>query len=99
VNFGFAAHWGTLGAVYFARCEMFMIRQVRRGAAQQTTRNLRSNFERGPFRWAVRRVHWKALGITDAYMEKPKIVVVNTSSELARFRHTRSIELLSCRCI
>lgn len=47
------------------------------------TRNLRSNFERGTSRWAVRRAQWKALGIADADMDKPKIAVVNTSSELA----------------
>lgn len=45
--------------------------------------NLRSNFERGTSRWAVRRAQWKALGIADADMDKPKIAVVNTSSELA----------------
>jgi dihydroxy-acid dehydratase len=44
---------------------------------------LRSNFEPGSFREAVRRAQWKALGISDADMEKPKIAVVNTSSELA----------------
>lgn len=46
-------------------------------------RNLRSNFERGTSRWAVRRAQWKALGISDADMEKPKIAVVNSSSDLA----------------
>jgi len=46
-------------------------------------RKLRSNFERGTFRWAVRRAQWGALGISDADMEKPKIAVVNSSSELA----------------
>ncbi len=45
--------------------------------------NLRSNFERGTSRWAVRRAQWKALGISDADMEKPKIAIVNSSSELA----------------
>jgi dihydroxy-acid dehydratase len=44
---------------------------------------LRSNFEPGSFREAVRRAQWKALGISDADMTKPKIAVVNTSSELA----------------
>ncbi len=44
---------------------------------------LRSNFEPGTSRWAVRRAQWKALGISDADMLKPKIAVVNTSSELA----------------
>lgn len=32
---------------------------------------------------AVRRAHWRALGLTDEDMLKPKIAVVNTSSELA----------------
>jgi len=45
--------------------------------------NLRSNFERGSSRWAVRRAQWKALGISDADMEKPKIAIVNSSSDLA----------------
>lgn len=47
------------------------------------SRKLRSNFERGTSRWAVRRSQWKALGLTDEDMEKPKIAVVNTSSELS----------------
>jgi len=47
------------------------------------TRKLRSNFERGTSFWAVRRAQWRALGLTDADMEKPKIAVINTSSELA----------------
>ena len=46
-------------------------------------RKLRSNFERGTSFWAVRRAQWRALGLTDEDMEKPKIAVVNTSSELA----------------
>jgi dihydroxy-acid dehydratase len=46
-------------------------------------RKLRSNFDRGTSRWAVRRAQWRALGLTDADMEKPKIAVVNSSSELA----------------
>jgi len=45
--------------------------------------SLRSNMEPGSPREAVRRAQWKALGLTDADMEKPKIAVVNTSSELA----------------
>lgn len=44
---------------------------------------LRSNFEPGTSRWAVRRAQWRALGLTDEDMLKPKIAVVNTSSELA----------------
>jgi dihydroxy-acid dehydratase len=46
-------------------------------------RVLRSNFGVGTSFWAVRRAQWRALGLTDADMEKPKIAVVNTSSELA----------------
>ena len=44
---------------------------------------LRSNYEPGSPREAVRRAQWKALGLTDADMQKPKIAVVNSSSELA----------------
>ncbi|RVV99818.1 dihydroxy-acid dehydratase [Mesobaculum littorinae] len=44
---------------------------------------LRSNFEEGTSRWAVRRAQWRALGLTDEDMAKPKIAVVNTSSEMA----------------
>ncbi len=43
----------------------------------------RSNFDRGTTRWAIRRAQWRALGISSADMEKPKIAVVNTSSELS----------------
>src|SRR4029078_6482984 len=46
-------------------------------------RGLRSNFEPGSPREAVRRAQWKALGLSDADMLKPKIAVVNSSSELA----------------
>ncbi|WP_201285380.1 dihydroxy-acid dehydratase [Chelativorans xinjiangense] len=46
-------------------------------------RDLRSNFEVGTSRWAVRRAQWRALGITDEDMLKPKIAVVNTSSDIA----------------
>ncbi|MBI2961169.1 MAG: dihydroxy-acid dehydratase [Betaproteobacteria bacterium] len=46
-------------------------------------KKLRSNFEPGTPRWAVRRAQWRALGLTDADMEKPKIAVVNSSSELS----------------
>lgn len=44
---------------------------------------LRSNFEPGTPRWAVRRAQWKALGLSDEDMAKPKIAIVNTSSELS----------------
>lgn len=44
---------------------------------------LRSNFEPGTTRESVRRAQWKALGYSDADLLKPKIAVVNSSSELA----------------
>src|SRR5215510_3494920 len=56
------------------------------------TRVLRSNYEPGSPRDANRRVQWKALGLTDADLQKPKIAVVNSSSELAMcFRHLDGI--------
>jgi dihydroxy-acid dehydratase len=44
---------------------------------------LRSNYEPGTSRWATRRAQWLALGLSDADMLKPKIAIVNTSSQLA----------------
>lgn len=44
---------------------------------------LRSNFRPGTTAWAVRRAQWRALGLSDAEMARPKIAVVNTSSELS----------------
>lgn len=46
-------------------------------------RELRSNFAKGTLRWATRRAMWKVLGYNDADMEKPKIAIVNSSSNLA----------------
>ena len=46
-------------------------------------RPLRSNLEPGSPRESVRRAQWTALGLTDEDMQKPKIAVVNSSSELA----------------
>src|SRR3989337_3451936 len=55
-------------------------------------RKLRSNFEPGSPHWAGRRSQWKALGLSDEDMLKPKIAVVNTSSELAScFSHLDGI--------
>jgi Dihydroxyacid dehydratase/phosphogluconate dehydratase len=48
-----------------------------------SARPLRSNFEPGTTRWAMRRAQWTALGLTPEDMEKPKIAIVNTSSDLA----------------
>ncbi|HEX6997133.1 MAG TPA: dihydroxy-acid dehydratase [Gammaproteobacteria bacterium] len=47
------------------------------------TRTLRSNLPPGTALWAGRRAQWRALGLTDEDMAKPKIAVVNSSSELS----------------
>ena len=44
---------------------------------------LRSNYEPGTSRWATRRAMWLALGLSDEDMVKPKIAIVNSSSQLA----------------
>ena len=44
---------------------------------------LRSNFPVGGTPWAMRRAQWTALGLSDEDMEKPKIAIVNSSSNLA----------------
>jgi dihydroxy-acid dehydratase len=55
-------------------------------------RPLRSNLKPGTALWAGRRAQWRAIGISEADMEKPKIAVVNTSSELAScFTHLDGI--------
>jgi dihydroxy-acid dehydratase len=43
----------------------------------------RSNFEPGTTRWALRKAQWRALGISEADMAKPKIAIINSSSELS----------------
>jgi dihydroxy-acid dehydratase len=45
-----------------------------------TNKRLRSNFEPGTTRWAVRRAQWIAMGIAESDFEKPKIAVVNSWS-------------------
>jgi len=53
---------------------------------------LRSNFEPGTTRWAMRRAQWTALGLTPEDMDKPKIAIVNSSSGLAScFSHLDGI--------
>ncbi len=44
---------------------------------------LRSNFEKGSTRWAVRRSQWIAMGIAEEDFEKPKIAIINSSSGLS----------------
>ncbi len=45
--------------------------------------HLRSDLPVGSPRWATRRAQWRALGLTDADLAKPKIAIVNSSSGLA----------------
>jgi dihydroxy-acid dehydratase len=46
-------------------------------------RKLRSNLPPGTPVWAGRRAQWRALGLSEEDMQKPKIAVVNSSSELS----------------
>jgi dihydroxy-acid dehydratase len=63
-------------------------------------RRLRSNLERGSAVWAGRRAQWRALGLSDADMEKPKIAVVNSSSELSScFSHLDDVARLAKEAI
>lgn len=48
-----------------------------------TDQHLRSNFEPGTTRWAVRRAQWLAMGLSEEDLMKPKIAVVNSSSKLS----------------
>jgi dihydroxy-acid dehydratase len=55
-------------------------------------RKLRSNLEPGTALWAGRRAQWRSMGMTEEDMAKPKIAIVNSSSELAScFSHLDGI--------
>jgi dihydroxy-acid dehydratase len=55
-------------------------------------RKLRSNLAPGTPQWVGRRAQWKALGISNEDMEKPKIAIINSSSELSScFSHLDGI--------
>lgn len=51
--------------------------------AEQSKPKLRSNFEPGTTRWAVRRAQWLAMGYSEEDLLKPKIAIVNSSSKLS----------------
>ena len=51
--------------------------------AEQRQPTLRSNFEPGTTRWAVRRAQWLAMGYSEEDLLKPKIAIVNSSSKLS----------------
>ena len=46
-------------------------------------RKLRSNLEPGTALWAGRRAQWRVLGLSDDDMAKPKVAIINSSSELS----------------
>lgn len=57
---------------------------------------LRSNFEEGSTRWAVRRAQWIAMGIPEADFEKPKIAIINSSSGLSVcYQHLDEMSVLA----
>ena len=59
---------------------------------QKPQRPLRSNFPRGSYLGAVRAAQWRNLGIGEEDLTKPKIAIVNSSSELATcFSHLDGI--------
>lgn len=63
-------------------------------------REYRSNFIPGETRWAVRRAQWRAMGISEDEMHKPKIAVINTSNQLSScFIHLDEISALVQRAI
>lgn len=58
--------------------------------------SLRSNFEPGTTRWAVRRAQWIAMGIDEADFHKPKIGVINSSSGLSVcYQHLDELSLVA----
>lgn len=57
--------------------------QMNSDSAAATRKTLRSNFEPGSTRWAVRRAQWIAMGIPESDFLKPKIAVINSSSALS----------------
>src|SRR5581483_3826351 len=73
---------------------------TKRSAREGGKMTLRSVFEPGTSRWATRRAQWRALGLTDEDLAKPKIAIVNTSSQLAIcFSHLDEIARRAKRAI
>ncbi|MEM8852918.1 MAG: dihydroxy-acid dehydratase [Pseudomonadota bacterium] len=61
---------------------------------------LRSVFEPGTTRWAVRRAQWLAMGLSEADFHKPKIAVVNSSSKLSVcFAHLDDVAATVCEAV
>jgi dihydroxy-acid dehydratase len=65
-----------------------------------TPRKLRSQFEPGTTRWAVRRAQWLAMGLKEEDFDKPKIAIVNSSSKLSVcFQHLDGVAAVVERAI
>ncbi len=47
------------------------------------SKTYRSNFEPGTTRWAVRKAQWTAMGIQEEDFSKPKIAIINSSSDIS----------------
>src|SRR5215471_11094618 len=64
------------------------------------SRKLRSQFEPGTTRWAVRRAQWLAMGLKEEDFDKPKIAIVNSSSKLSVcFQHLDDVALVVAESI
>ncbi len=50
---------------------------------QHPVTKLRSNFPRGSAPWVYRLSQWRALGYSDEDLQRPKVAIVNSSSDLA----------------
>lgn len=62
--------------------------------------NLRSNFETGSTRWAVRRAQWIAMGIPETDFDKPKIAIINSSSGLSVcYQHLDGLSVLAQQAV
>ncbi len=62
--------------------------------------NLRSNFEEGSTRWAVRRAQWLAMGIAEEDFDKPKIAIINSSSGLSVcYQHLDDLSVLAQQAV
>lgn len=61
---------------------------------------LRSNFEEGSTRWAVRRAQWIAMGIPEQDFDKPKIAIINSSSGLSVcYQHLDELSVLAQQAV
>lgn len=61
---------------------------------------LRSNFEEGSTRWAVRRAQWIAMGIPEEDFHKPKIAIINSSSGLSVcYQHLDKLSVLAQKAV